>query len=236
MALLPPAGPSKGPFFLPFTWLPGGSSFYALPASSWRGRKFGFRKFCHLHVSLAKDLRGPLIIGCLLLHLRESFALKCICRINHTRIWTLVWWQQILCEFPPTSVSKSGSQIHRPASGCSCSLWAPVAPRLQHTNLPKVIYCQLRKVHSAIFQIAKPDAIRWLLASSWNWNWIAIDIDWLRAWATTRPNHVQPAGDFPILQLSLIVVFLFPLSLSLHRDNQILVELAGWLEIEFGVP
>lgn len=43
-------------------------------------------------------------------------------------------------------------------SGCNLDAaahYVPQLPRLRHTNLPKVIYWQLRKVHFAIFQIAK---------------------------------------------------------------------------------
>jgi len=170
-------------------------------------------KFCNLHVSLAKDFRGPLIISCsLLLHLQGDREILAI-------LWD-AFLALISCEFRRSfdgykscansskhwrlPDSKSGNETLRV---CSCSLCLPVAPRLGHTNLPKVIYWQLRKVHSAIFQIQNCPSqatgsgmrIRWLLVSSWNWNWIAIDIDWLwlRAWATTRPNHVQPSGDFP---------------------------------------
>lgn len=115
---------------------------------------------------------------------------KCIGGINQTRILALVWWQQILRKFTQTLAERGIPEC--------CSLWPPVSPVTAHTNLPwSNLLAQLCKVHSAIFQIAKARRQR-LLAWSWDWNWIAIDIDWLRAWATTtRPNHVQPSRDLP---------------------------------------
>lgn len=136
--------------------------------------------FCNLHVSLPKDFWVPLIISCLLLLWREFWSplngvlwqANCICqwtlkRINQRReLATLVWWWQILRKFTQTVASASFSFsdpglllfLGCRVSGCNLDAaahYVPQLPRLRHTNLPKVIYWQLRKVHFAIFQIAK---------------------------------------------------------------------------------